>query len=126
MIREDGISGVTSNPTIFEKAVSAGRITTPAGGAGPEGASPEAAYQKIVVEDIRAAADVLRPVYDATKGEDERVAGGGARPGARDKATSDRARELFRAVGRPNVMIKIPATREGLPAVGRRSPRASP
>jgi len=119
MIREDGISGVTSNPTIFEKAVSAGKdYDAQLAALAREGASPEAAYQKIVVEDIRAAADVLRPVYDATKGEDGYVSLEVEPDLAREtKATSDRARELFRAVGRPNVMIKIPATREGLPAV---------
>jgi transaldolase/glucose-6-phosphate isomerase len=118
-IADDGIRGVTSNPTIFEKAISAGaeydaQIAELAKG----GASPAAAYERIVVDDIRAAADVLRPVYDGTKGDDGYVSLEVEPDLARDtKATAARAQGLFRAVGRPNVMIKIPATREGLPAV---------
>jgi len=118
-IAEDGIRGVTSNPTIFEKAVSSG--------AGYEAqfaelargrASVAEAYQRIVTDDIRSAADVLRPVYDATGGGDGYVSLEVEPDLANDtRSTVDRARELFRAVGRPNVMIKIPGTRAGLPAV---------
>jgi len=119
MIREDGISGVTSNPTIFEKAVSSGTdYDAQVAELAREGVSAETAYQRIVVDDIRAAADVLRPVYDATKGEDGYVSLEVEPDLAHEtKATSDRARELFRAVDRPNVMIKIPGTKEGIPAV---------
>jgi len=118
-IAEDGIRGVTSNPTIFEKAVSSGhdydaqirslaRAETPL---------PDA-YKAIVTDDIRAAADVLRPVYDVSGGDDGYVSLEVDPDLARDtKATIARARELFDAVGRPNVMIKIPGTKEGLPAV---------
>jgi transaldolase/glucose-6-phosphate isomerase len=118
-IAEDGIRGVTSNPTIFEKAVSSGsdydaQIVELA----RKRVSAPAAYQRIVTDDIRAAADVLRPLYDATKGYDGYVSLEVEPDLAREsKATVDRARELFGAVGRPNVMIKIPGTREGLPAV---------
>ncbi|MEW6718994.1 MAG: transaldolase [Thermodesulfobacteriota bacterium] len=118
-IAEDGIRGVTSNPTIFEKAVSSGaeyeaqiRELAAAGASVPE------AYLRIVTDDIRSAADVIRPVYDATGGNDGYVSLEVDPDLARDaKASIGRARELFRAVGRPNVMIKIPGTREGLPAV---------
>jgi transaldolase/glucose-6-phosphate isomerase len=119
LIKEDGIRGVTSNPTIFEKAVSAGtdydaQISLLA----RERASVREAYQRIVTEDIGSAADILRPVYDATSGGDGYVSLEVEPDLAHDtKATVDRARELFRAVGRRNVMIKIPGTREGLPAV---------
>jgi transaldolase/glucose-6-phosphate isomerase len=118
-IAEDGIRGVTSNPTIFEKAVSSGndydsQVLALARGRVP---LPEA-YKRIVTDDIRAAADVLRPVYDASGGEDGYVSLEVDPDLARDTgATIARARELFDAVGRPNVMIKIPGTREGLPAV---------
>ncbi len=118
-IAEDGIRGVTSNPTIFEKAVSSGaeygaQFATLAAGR----ASVPEAYLRIVTDDIRSAADALRPVYDATAGGDGYVSLEVEPDLARDtKATADRARELFRIVGRPNVMIKIPGTREGLPAV---------
>jgi transaldolase/glucose-6-phosphate isomerase len=118
-IADDGIRGVTSNPTIFEKAVSSGhdydaqiRSLARAGTPLPD------AYKAIVTDDIRAAADVLRPVYDASGGSDGYVSLEVDPDLARDtKATIARARELFDAVGRPNVMIKIPGTREGLPAV---------
>ena len=118
-IAEDGIRGVTSNPTIFEKAVSSGsdydgqiRELARAGTPLLE------AYKAIVTLDIRAAADVLRPVYDAAGGDDGYVSLEVDPDLARDtKATIARARELFDAVGRPNVMIKIPGTEEGLPAV---------
>jgi transaldolase/glucose-6-phosphate isomerase len=118
-IAEDGIRGVTSNPTIFEKAVSSGsdydaQIRALAGEKVP---LPEA-YKRIVTDDIRAAADVLRPVHNASGGEDGYVSLEVDPDLARDTgATIARARELFDAVGRPNVMIKIPGTREGLPAV---------
>ena len=118
-IAEDGIRGVTSNPTIFEKAVSSGgdydaQIRALARG----GTKLREAYKAIVTEDIRAAADVLRPVYDASRGDDGYVSLEVDPDLARDtKATIARARELFDAVGRPNVMIKIPGTKEGLPAV---------
>jgi transaldolase/glucose-6-phosphate isomerase len=118
-IADDGIRGVTSNPTIFEKAVSAGvEYDAQIAELAKAGSSPAAAYERIVVDDIRAAADVLRPVYDGTRGDDGYVSLEVEPDLARDtKATAARALELFRAVGRPNVMIKIPATREGLPAV---------
>jgi len=118
-ISGDGVRGVTSNPTIFEKAVSAGaEYEAQFGALAREGASVREAYQRIVTEDIRAAADLLRPVYDATGGGDGYVSLEVEPDLARDTpATVDRARELFRVVGRPNVMIKIPGTREGLPAV---------
>lgn len=118
-IAEDGIRGVTSNPTIFEKAVSSGhdydaQILSLARAGTP---LPDA-YKAIVTDDIRAAADVLRPVYDASGGGDGYVSLEVDPDLARDtKATIARARELFDAVGRPNVMIKIPGTKEGLPAV---------
>ena len=118
-IAEDGIRGVTSNPTIFEKAVSTGSDYDAQIRALAKGAVPLLeAYKRIVTDDIRAAADVLRPVYDASGGEDGYVSLEVDPDLARDTgATIARARELFDAVGRPNVMIKIPGTKEGLPAV---------
>jgi transaldolase/glucose-6-phosphate isomerase len=118
-VAEDGIRGVTSNPTIFEKAISSGteydaQVLALARGRVP---LPEA-YKRIVTDDIRAAADVLRPVYRSTGGEDGYVSLEVDPDLARDTAASiARAKELFDAVGRPNVLIKIPGTKEGLPAV---------
>jgi transaldolase/glucose-6-phosphate isomerase len=118
-IAEDGIRGVTSNPTIFEKAISTGNdYDAQIAVLAKEGAPVLTAYKRIVADDIRAAADVLRTVYDATKGDDGYVSLEVDPDLAGDtKATIARVRELFEAVGRPNVMIKIPGTREGLPAV---------
>jgi transaldolase len=118
-IADDGIRGVTSNPTIFEKAVSSGHdYDAQIAALAKEGVPLPEAYKRIVTDDIRAAADVLRAVYDATKGDDGYVSLEVDPDLARDTgATIARARELFDAVGRPNVMIKIPGTKEGLPAV---------
>jgi len=119
LVSEDGIKGVTSNPTIFEKAISGGdeydgQIQALAG----RGASVLAAYTEIATEDIRRAADALRPVYDATSGADGYVSLEVDPDLAYDTPrTVRRAEELFRAVSRPNVLIKIPATAEGLPAI---------
>jgi len=118
-IAEDGIRGVTSNPTIFEKAISSGHdYDDQIRALARAGATPLEAYKAIVTDDIRAAAGVLRPAYDASRGDDGYVSLEVDPDLARDtKATIARARELFDAVGRPNVMIKIPGTKEGLPAV---------
>ncbi|MGA6994613.1 MAG: transaldolase [Candidatus Deferrimicrobiaceae bacterium] len=119
LVSEDGIKGVTSNPTIFEKAISGGReydeqIQDIAG----RGAGVMEAYKEIVTEDIRNAADVLRPVYDTSSGADGYVSLEVDPDLAYDTArTVGRAEELFQAVHRPNVLIKIPGTREGLPAI---------
>ncbi|MGB5994273.1 MAG: transaldolase, partial [Candidatus Deferrimicrobiaceae bacterium] len=119
LVSEDGITGVTSNPTIFEKAISAGReydeqIRVLAG----RGAGVMEAYKEIVTEDIRNAADVLRPVHDTSTGADGYVSLEVDPDLAYDTdRTIERAEDLFRAVSRPNVLIKIPGTREGLPAI---------
>jgi transaldolase/glucose-6-phosphate isomerase len=119
LVSEDGITGVTSNPTIFEKAISAGReydaqIQVLAG----RGAGVMEAYKEIVTDDIRNAADVLRPVYDTSSGADGYVSLEVDPDLANDTdRTIERAEDLFRAVSRPNVLIKIPGTREGLPAI---------
>jgi transaldolase/glucose-6-phosphate isomerase len=119
LVSEDGITGVTSNPTIFEKAISAGReydeqIQVLAG----RGAGVMEAYKEIVTEDIRNAADVLRPVYDTSSGADGYVSLEVDPDLANDTdRTIERAEDLFQAVSRPNVLIKIPGTREGLPAI---------
>jgi len=119
LIREDGIRGVTSNPTIFEKAISGGTAyDAQVGALAGRGASVMEAYKDLVTEDIRRAADVLRPVFDASGGGDGHVSLEVDPDLAYDtRRTVERAEELFRAVGRPNVLIKIPATVEGLPAI---------
>jgi transaldolase len=117
----EGLLGVTSNPTIFDKAIS-GSKDYDAQLAGllkrtPEITVPEV-IQALMVDDVRAAADILLPVYKRTEGRDGYVSIEVTPSKARDEAATIReARELWALVGRPNAMIKIPATREGLPAV---------
>jgi len=119
LIDEYHVSGVTSNPTIFAHALSAGnaydgQIADLAG----LGVSVEEASRLIPAYDIRWAADVLRPVYDATGGVDGRVSIEVDPRLARDTAnTIAAARTLWWLVDRPNMYIKIPATAEGLPAI---------
>ncbi len=119
LVSDDGIKGVTSNPTIFEKAVSGGHeYDAQIQALAASGTGVLEAYTAIAAEDIRRAADVLRPVFDATGGADGYVSLE-VEPGlACDTGkTVGRAEELFRLVGRPNVFIKVPGTVEGLPAV---------
>ena len=119
LVCENGITGVTSNPTIFEKAISGGRdYDKQVQVLADRGAGVMEAYKQIVTEDIRNAADVLRPVYDASSCADGFVSLEVDPDLAYDPdKTIARAEELFRAVSRPNVLIKIPGTHEGLPAI---------
>jgi len=119
LVKEDGIRGVTSNPTIFEKAISGSReYDDQIRALASSCKSVPEAYVEIAAEDIRRAADVLRPVHDATAGSDGYVSLEVDPDLAYDtQRTILKADELFRAVSRPNVLIKIPATREGLPAI---------
>lgn len=116
---ELGVRGVTSNPTIFEKAI-AGSTDYDAAIAAlvRAGKSVEDIYSALVMEDIAAAADVLRPVYDATDGVDGYVSLEVSPTLAHDaEGTIADARRYFAALGRPNVMIKVPATAAGVPAI---------
>jgi transaldolase len=115
----DGIRGVTSNPTIFEKSMAAG---TDYDGAlrelAADGRSTVDAYWDLVVDDIGAAADLLRPLHDALGGTDGFVSVEVDPDLAHDTAgTVAQAGSLAARLGRPNVMIKVPATPAGLPAV---------
>jgi transaldolase/glucose-6-phosphate isomerase len=120
LIVEDGLRGVTSNPAIFEKAI--------AGGADYVGAIQEldpdrqmasmALYETLAIRDIRAATDLLRPVYDATERRDGYASLEVSPYLAHDTAgTIEEARRLWKAVDRDNLMIKVPASIEGLPAI---------
>ena len=121
LIHADGLRGVTSNPTIFEKAIGESADYDEALKqllASRPGIRPEAIYELLSVEDIRMAADVLRPVYDETGGRDGYVSLEVSPQLAHDTARSiGEARRLWREVNRPNLMVKIPATREGIPAI---------
>jgi transaldolase len=121
LIDEDGLGGVTSNPTIFEKAIAAS-TDYDAGlqrSLDAEGnISNRALAERLIVDDIQMAADVLRPVYDHSEGANGFVSLEVSPGSAHDtEATVAEARHLWRAAARPNVMIKVPATREGVQAV---------
>ena len=116
-----GVTGLTSNPTIFEKAIAGSTDYDDALLAlSRDGKSVGATYEALVVEDIRAAADLLRPIYDRTGGVDG-YASLEVNPAlAHDtNDTVAEGRRLFAALARPNVMIKVPATAEGIPSVRR-------
>ncbi len=116
-----GVTGLTSNPTIFEKAVAGSPDYDDAMLAlSAAGASTQDAYEALVIDDIRAAADVLAPVYRLTGGRDGYASLEVSPALAHDTGgTVVEARRLFKALGRPNAMIKVPATPEGIPAVRR-------
>jgi transaldolase len=113
------VSGVTSNPTIFQHAVASGTAyNDQLHDLAISGASVDEAARAITTQDIRAAADVLRPAYDRTSGVDGRVSIEVDPRFARETAkTVAQARQLWWMVDRPNMYIKIPATVEGLPAI---------
>jgi transaldolase len=116
---ENGIRGVTVNPTIFEKAILDSTDYDEAiRDLLATGASPTAIYEHLLVEDIRAAADLLRPLYDQTTGADGYVSIEVSPRLAHDtQATIVEARRFWRDVNRPNVMVKVPATEQGIPAI---------
>src|SRR6266536_3761095 len=118
-LRDEGVSGVTSNPTIFEKAVSGStdydeamvRLVR-------QGRRPEDMLWDLMVEDIQAAADVFRPEFDRTRGADGFVSIEVSPAVAKStRRTIAMAQELHDRCNRPNVMVKIPATKPGLPAI---------
>jgi transaldolase len=119
MIDEDGITGITSNPTIFEKAIVAAddydetiRRLVEAGKDSPE------IFEELEVEDIQSAADLFRPLYDSSDGRNGFVSIEVAPTLARDtQRTIAEARRLWREVARPNILVKVPGTAEGLPAI---------
>ena len=121
LVDEEGLKGVTSNPAIFEKALSAGDdyklfIAENAGIA----EDAVELYELIAVRDIRDAADILRPVYDATDKRDGFVSLEVSPSLAHDtEETLNEACRLWKLVDRPNLMVKVPATPEGIPAVER-------
>jgi transaldolase len=119
LIEEDGLGGVTSNPSIFEKAIAGSHDYDDAIRAlALEGRSVDEIYAALTVEDIQRAADLFRPVYDRQDGADGFVSLEVSPYLAHDTArTIADARRLRFAVARPNVMIKVPGTREGLPAI---------
>ncbi|MBW9208775.1 transaldolase [Mumia sp. zg.B21] len=121
LVDEDHVVGVTSNPTIFASAMKAGERYEPQldeGLAADPDTTVAGAVFELTTTDVRQAASILRPVYDATDGVDGRVSIEVEPSLAYDTdQTIATARKLWDKVGEPNVFIKIPATREGIPAI---------
>src|SRR5882757_2143639 len=119
MINEDGLRGMKSNPAIFEKAITAGDdYNDIIKAAEAKSSTAMALYEKIAIRDVQDATDIFRAVYTETKGRDGYVSLEVSPNLAFDtQATIEEARRLWKAVNRPNVMIKIPATPQGIPAI---------
>ena len=119
LIASRGIHGITSNPAIFEKAIAGNKIYDADIEAGIKaGKSVEEIYESLVFTDIGNACDIFMPVYEETNGLDGYVSIEVPPTIAKDTAsTISEAQRYFKTLGRPNVMIKIPGTPEGLPAV---------
>src|ERR1051325_224897 len=120
LIAEDGLRGMTSNPSIFEKAIGHGEdydaqiaeLETSGD------LDPGTLFERLAVTDIQTAADALRPVYDQTQGRDGYVSiEVSPYLAMQTDATIEEARRLWREIGRDNLMVKIPATQPGLPAI---------
>ncbi len=120
LLDEDAVVGITSNPTIFEKAIDGSSdyddaIKALVSSGVTDG---QQIFESLAIEDIQHAADILRPIYDRTNHVDGYISLEVSPASANDtKKTIAEARSLFERVARPNVMIKIPATLEGLPAI---------
>ena len=117
-IRDDALTGMTSNPTIFEKALAEGHAYDEQLGGAPAGLEPWQLFELVETDDVRAACDLFLPVHEATDGGDGYVSIE-VSPGVADdaRATVEEARRLWRTVARPNVMVKVPGTSEGAAAV---------
>jgi transaldolase len=119
LIDSKHVVGVTTNPTIFASALAKGdRYTDQMSALAARGATVQDAVFEITTDDVRSGADLMRPVYDATDGLDGRVSiEVDPRLAHNSAATTESARLLWRTVDRPNTLIKIPATLEGLPSI---------
>ena len=118
LITEDGLRGMTSNPSIFEKAIAGGQYQDFLDSlAGRNDLDAKGRYELLAIRDIQDAADLLRPVYASTKKRDGYVSLEVSPYLAQDtNGTLDEARRLWKTVSRENVMIKVPGTAEGIPA----------
>ena len=117
LVDDFGVVGMTSNPSIFEKAIAGSDIYDKAIGSLLD-ADVNTIFESLAIDDIREAADILRPVYDKTSGKDGYISLEVSPLIANDTATTiNEAERLYELVDRPNLMIKIPATDAGLPAI---------
>ncbi|MCH7590037.1 hypothetical protein IIB34_03250 [PVC group bacterium] len=119
LIDEDGISGLTSNPTIFQKAIAGSpdydesikKLIK-------DGLTDDEIYESLVIKDIQNCADIFRPIYDKTEGRDGFVSLEVSPLLAYDtEKTIEEGKKLWTLVNRKNLLVKVPATKEGLPAV---------
>lgn len=121
LVMDDGVRGVTSNPSIFQKAIESGQAYDPAVSAlltADPAISTVSLYEALAIDDIQGAADILRSVWDSSDGSDGFVSLEVSPHLARDtEGTVTEAKRLWAAVDRPNLMIKVPATPEGIPAI---------
>ena len=120
LIEEDGVTGVTSNPSIFETAMGSGSDYDESLRAflATHDADAVGCYEHLAIQDIREACDVLRPTYDRLEGQDGYVSLEVSPYLAFDtQGTLEEARRLWKEVDRPNLMVKIPGTDEGVPAI---------
>jgi len=120
LVDEDGLGGVTSNPAIFEKAITGSTDYAEALAELQKRKDLDAmgVYEILAIKDIQDAADILKPVYDATKMRDGYISLEVSPFLARDtEGTLKDARRLWKAVNRPNLLVKVPATAEGIPAI---------
>ena len=116
---DDGVRGLTTNPSIYEKAIAGtGDYDADIATLGASGLDAKAIYETLALQDLRAAADLLRGVWDATDGRDGFVSLEVSPLLARDtRGTIDEGRRLWKALARPNVFIKVPGTPGGIPAI---------
>src|SRR5436190_5084124 len=119
LIEEDALTGVTSNPTIFDEAISRGdEYEAAIQHAAKRGLPAEELFEEIAITDIQRVADELRPVFERTQGRDGYVSFEVSPHLAHDtEASIQQARDFWSRIDRPDLFIKIPATAEGLPAI---------
>jgi len=119
LVAEDGLQGVTSNPSIFEKAIVGSTDYEDAIDSAESAAlDAKALYEKLAIKDVQDAAEILRPVWEESKYRDGYVSLEVSPLLAHDTAgTVQEARRLWKAVDRVNLMVKVPATAEGIPAI---------
>ena len=119
MLDQDGVVGVTANPTIFEKSISSGHAyDEQMNQLIKEGKGTGDIYEALIIQDIRTVADLLRSIYERTNGYDGYVSLEVSPELAHDtNGTIDEVRRFWKMVDRPNLLIKIPATQEGIPAI---------
>jgi transaldolase len=119
MIDEWGVRGLTSNPTIFDQAISKSSMYDDSIKSWKQrGLTADEAFEALAIEDIGAAADLLRPVFDSSGGDDGFVSiEVSPLLAANTAGTIEEGRKLFKLLNRPNIMVKVPGTAEGLPAI---------